>query len=59
MEDNKEFWRSKTILTGATIIMLAVSEAIVNGLTWRECVGAGLGAAVIVFRAIATKRLMK
>ena len=24
MEDNKKFWRSKTILTGATIIMLAV-----------------------------------
>jgi hypothetical protein len=59
MEDNKKLWQSRTALTGATIIMLAVSEAVINGLTWRECVGAGLGAAVIVFRTVATKRLTK
>jgi hypothetical protein len=59
MEDNKKFWQSKTFLTGAAIIMLAVSEAVVSGLSWRECVGAALGAAVIVFRAVATKRLTK
>ena len=59
MGDNKKFWRSKTFFAGAAMILLSVSEAIVSGLSWRECVGAALGTAVIVFRTVATKRIMK
>ena len=55
----KPWWQSKTFVTGVCIVAMSVVEAIVSGLTWRQCVGVAIGTAVAVFRAVATKKLTK
>jgi len=48
----KVWWSSKTLWLGVTAVLLAISDAVLNGLGWRGITIAAIGALVVVLRAI-------
>lgn len=59
MAEHKKWYESKLIWLGAMQIAIAVFTAVDAGVSWPQCVLAGLGAACIALRAVTSLPLSK